>query len=136
MPRRTLPRMIAAILLGFSLLTTLAGCSQQAVLEQAVAAAQSGIPQLKEQLAGTYSDITITASGSDTMVYTFTYQEAVDVAVATEALDGQAASLQQAVDEQVFPAMTKVGIAAPKVVYTYLNPDGTQVWSRTFEPTP
>ena len=46
-----------------------------------IEAAQSQIPQLKQQFGDTYSDITITRGEGDTIVYTYTYAQNPTVAI-------------------------------------------------------
>ncbi|MDR1767512.1 MAG: DUF4854 domain-containing protein [Propionibacteriaceae bacterium] len=128
----TTPRLLLALAAACAMALCLLGCSSKPPIEQVVDSVQSSIPDLKAQYADTYSDITITASGSDTIVYTYTYKDAVDAAATATTLDGQKDTLQSTCDEQVFPAMKQAGVTAPKAQYVFLNPDGSQVWTNTF----
>jgi hypothetical protein len=49
--------------------------------------------------------------------------------------DGFAPTLQTLCDTQIFPAMARAGITpTQKVNYTYVNADGSEIWSHTFTP--
>lgn len=102
------------------------------VLEAFVAAQQSSIPAILDAGAGVYSDAAIEAVAPSTIVFSYVYAEAVDVPTAAAYLDTMVETLQAACDAQVFPAMVAVGISDPQVVYTYLNPDGSEIWTHTF----
>jgi hypothetical protein len=37
------------------------------------------------------------------------------------------------VDSVIIPEMERAGITDPKVVYTYYDADGSELWTKTFE---
>ena len=57
---------------------------------------------------------------------------ALDPALAKPQLDKQAPTLRTQARTVVFPEMESLGFASPSVTYTYRNPDGSVVWTRTF----
>ncbi|MCL2086870.1 MAG: DUF4854 domain-containing protein [Oscillospiraceae bacterium] len=76
--------------------------------------------------------LSMTVSGEgDTLTYSCTYLEEVDHDMAREHLDTQDATLEDAARDFI-SAMNMYGIKEPKVVYIYLNQDGSQIWSRTY----
>jgi hypothetical protein len=101
-------------------------------LEAFVADQQSSIPAVMEASPGVYSDVAIEATAPSTIVFSYVYAEAVDVPSAAAYLDTMVSTLQSACDAQVFPAMEAAGVSDPQAVYTYLNPDGSEVWTHTF----
>lgn len=107
---------------------------QGAALSKYVAQAQAQIPGIKEQGGGIYDDITITAEGDDTLVFTYVYSEAIDPATVTDYFDSMADTLQTVSESSLFPEMVQAGITvSPKVRYAFLNPDGSEIWVHTFE---
>ncbi len=103
-----------------------------AALDAFVAEQQASIPAVMDASPGVYSDVAIEGTAPSTIVFSYVYAEAVDVAMAASYLDTMVDTLQAACDAQVFPAMESAGISDPQAVYTYLNPDGSEVWSHTF----
>lgn len=101
-------------------------------LDAFVAAQQSSIPAIMDATPGVYSEVAIEGTEPSTIVFSYVYAEAVDVPTAAAYLDTMVETLQAACDAQVFPAMEAVGISDPQAVYTYLNPDGSEIWSHTF----
>jgi hypothetical protein len=110
--------------------------SESDALDRLVQEAQGQIASVKAESAGTYSDITIEAVHPNTISYTYVYAKQLDAGSAAAYFDTQAATIQQSCDTQVFPAMTAVGITSGQhAKYTYLNADGSVIWSRTFSPS-
>lgn len=101
-------------------------------LDAFVAEQQAAIPAVMDASPGTYSEVRIEGVAPSTIVFTYVYAEAVDAAAAAEYLDGMVETLQAACDSQVFPAMTDAGLTGPQATYTYLNPDGSEIWTHTF----
>lgn len=109
------------------------GVDQSAALDSYVAAAQASIPTIMDSLPGTYTLVQILAMQPDTVEFVYTYAKAVDAAGAAAQLDTMIPKLQSASDS-MFPGMKTAGITvAPKVRFTYLNSDGTMLWSHLFE---
>lgn len=101
-------------------------------LDAFVAEQQASIPAVMEASPGVYAEVAIEAAAPSTIVFRYTYAEAVDVPTAAAYLDTMVDTLQGACDAQVFPAMEAAGVSDPQAQYTYLNPDGSEVWTHTF----
>ena len=53
---------------------------------------------------------------------------------AGDAFDGMESAIQSSLDLQAFPQMEQAGIPQPhKITYVFANPDGTELWNKTFE---
>jgi hypothetical protein len=105
-----------------------------AALDAYIAAAQPSIEALLASTPG-FSDFQIRGVHPDTMEYLYVYAQAVDPTAGGAVFDAAVATFQGTVDSVVFPEMVRAGITSPRVTYTYQNPDGTTVWSRTFDPS-
>ena len=91
--------------------------------------------QILDTFKDTYSDFTVQPQYPDTVLYTYTYLNELDPAAAGAALEEVASTMQDSADTIIFPAMEAAGVADPKVTFVYLNPDGSEIWSKTFEPS-
>lgn len=110
--------------------------SQRAALDAYVEQERAALQATDPQLLETYSEITVEGVEPATIVFTYSFVDQIDTAAAVEQFEVVAAELQTVCDNQVFPAMESVGVTgSPQVTYTYLNADGTQIWTRTFEPS-
>lgn len=91
---------------------------------------------LREMFGGTfrkiYSEIDIVPVYPNGIEYDYTFRAAVDPALAGPQLDRQAPTLRTQARTVVVPEMESMGFASPTVTYTYRNPDGSVVWTRTF----
>ncbi|MDN6207345.1 MAG: DUF4854 domain-containing protein [Lactococcus sp.] len=87
-----------------------------------IEAAQSQIPQLKQQFGDTYSDMTITRGEGDTIVYTYTYAQDPGVAI-------DAAALKPTLVKGLKPVIdsTKGIFPDVKIQIIYLKPDKTEL---------
>lgn len=111
------------------------GESSQA-LDDFVAAAQPQIPAIMDTSPGTYSEITITAVHPDTLEFTYRFAQPVDPAEAVPYFESMLPTFQSTAETDVFPSMSNAGVGpTQKVAYTYLNADGSTVWTHTFEPS-
>jgi len=108
---------------------------QSGALEELVAEAQGSLQAIRDSSSGTYSAVELVAVPPSAVAYVFTYAAPTDPVGAGAYFDSMRPTLQGTADAQVFPAMTAVGIQSPSVTYTYLNPDGSLVWSATFDPS-
>lgn len=110
------------------------GGDQSAALDNYVAAAQRLIPGIVDQSNGQYSEIQILGTHPDTVEFVYTYAQPADSAATASHLDTMVPTLQALSDSVLLPEMKTAGITvAPKVRYTYLNNDGTELWSHLFE---
>ena len=87
-----------------------------------IEAAQSQIPQLKQQFGDTYSDMTITRGDGDTIVYTYTYAQDPGIAI-------DAAALKPTLVKGLKPVIdsTKGIFPDVKIQIIYLKPDKTEL---------
>lgn len=93
----------------------------------------SQIPDILEQFEGTYSDITIVGEQPDLIIFTYTFADALDPAVAVPALDDQMPQFEEAGTTIIFPAMEIYGVTpTQRMRFTYLNSDGSLLWSHDF----
>lgn len=109
--------------------------SARASLDAYVAAEKAALESADPADLAVYTDISIEGVDPGTVVFTYDYAEQLDAAATAAQLDTMAADLQDLCDTQVFPAMTRMGVVSPTVVYTYNNADGSEIWSQTFEPS-
>lgn len=110
------------------------GVDQSAALDSYVAAAQASIPTIMKSSPGTYTQVQIVATQPDTVEFVYSYAKAVDPAAAAAYLETMIPTLQSASDSSMFPEMRNAGITvSPKVRFTYVNSDGTMLWSHVFE---
>ncbi len=102
-------------------------------LEDFVAGEAATVPTLMEAFDGLYSEIEVLAEQPDTVHYSYTYAEAVDVDAATELFDAQIDSLQESCDSVIFPAMEAAGVTGSQAAtYSFHNRDGSLIWEHTF----
>lgn len=101
-------------------------------LDAFVADQQAYIPAILETNPGMYSGATITAIHPGTVEFGYTYAETLDPTAAAAGLETMIPTLQTLCDTQVFGTMQAAGITEPSVVYTYLNTDGSLIWTHTF----
>ncbi len=87
-----------------------------------IEAAQSQVASLKAQMGSTYSDISISAGESDTVVYTFTYAKKIPVNV-------DSTSLKPVLVKGMKSTMDSLKALVPdvKIKVIYLNPDKSKV---------
>ena len=88
-------------------------------------------PQLEGMTDPTYESTEIHAVGEDTLEYVYTFAEPQDVALMAEGFESMSGMLEAGAD-MVIPEMERNGVVNAKVTYTYLNPDGSLIWSRTY----
>lgn len=96
----------------------------------------AGEKYLDEMFGGSfeklYSEIDVVPVYPNGVEYDYTFRTAVDPAGAKTHLDGQAPTLRTQARTVVIPEMERMGFAGPSVTYTYRNPDGSVVWTRSF----
>jgi hypothetical protein len=96
----------------------------------------AGEEYLDEMFGGSfeklYSEIDLVPVYPNGIEYDYTFRTAVDPAGAKTQLDAQAPTLRTQARTMVIPEMERMGFAEPSVTYTYRNPDGSVVWTRSF----
>lgn len=103
-----------------------------AALDEVVATTRPSLAALLKSSGSTYVDIDVVAVQPATLEYRFTYAETIDPAAVADYFASMVPTLQGVVDAAVGPAMVSAGVRSPKVRYTYLNPDGSTIWTHTF----
>lgn len=107
--------------------------SQADKLDAFIEQARAEIEGQVDSFGGTYSDISLTAENGNTMVYTYTFAEPIDAALAAESFDSSSELLESTAQNMLIPALESIGVTDnPQVTYTYLNPDGSVIWSQTY----
>ena len=79
-----------------------------------------------ERFDDVYSDFSVKAEGSDTMVYDYTFRQQVDPAQA----DAQRDTIRKTVSgigDAILTEMKAAGISDPKARWVYRNPDGSEI---------
>ncbi|WP_413452544.1 hypothetical protein AA0Y32_10225 [Georgenia phoenicis] len=106
---------------------------QEAALDEYIALEQAQLDAAGDSFAEIYSEITVTPQYPDTVVFSYTYAQQVDAALASEELAAQAKDLQELCETAVFPAMEATGVGpTQQVTYIYTNADGSEIWSQTY----
>ena len=101
-------------------------------LETYVEGERKTLPDIMAASSGAYSDIIVESEPPAGVVFTYTFTEQTDPAAATDYFESIVPDLQDSVDSAVFPAMESYGVTGDlSVTYVYLNPDGSEVWSKT-----
>lgn len=85
----------------------------------------------KEAKKAEFSDMQVAAKEPNGIVYTYTFANKVDKATETAKIEAAEADLKSKTDV-INSQLTKIGIKDPFVSVTYLNSDGTDVWSKTY----
>ncbi|ACZ30049.1 hypothetical protein Xcel_1018 [Xylanimonas cellulosilytica DSM 15894] len=105
---------------------------QAEVLVAMVAGLKDSAQRELDAYSFVYSNVEVRAVAPGTIEWVYTVVGEIDPAVATVELDRLAAALQEDCDSIQIPIMTMAGITdEPAVRHTYLNPDGTEIWSHT-----
>ena len=89
-------------------------------------ALQSMLPANYKEI---YSSVRVQPVYPDGIEYVYTYREPVDAAQAAVQIDSQLPLLKAAFRTQIVPEMRQHGWANPSARWSYLNPDGTVVWT-------
>lgn len=110
--------------------------SSAAALEAFVAVTreetEASLESMGEAFGDMFSDISIDAVPPHTLVYTYTYAMELDREATIEGLDASSDSLAAGAD-LVMQGMAATGVTPEQAVtYTYLNPDGSELWTRTY----
>ena len=83
--------------------------------------------------AATYSDATVNTTEPNQIEFAYVYRDEQDKALVEDHFEANFGQLESAVVDQVIPMMQSTGVENPVVRYVYSNPDGTELWSHTFE---
>lgn len=91
--------------------------------------------QVKKQYGtfnGVYSKISVDPVYPSGIEYVYDYAKPVDAKAAAQAIAKSAATLKTSFDTQIAPELESKGFSDPSAKFTYRNPDGTVIWTRTF----
>lgn len=78
-----------------------------------------------------YSSFRVEPDPPAGLEYIYVFKRPVDIPRARQALASQLPVLRASFRTQVAPEMTKQGFEDPTATWTYLNPDGSEVYSHT-----
>ena len=88
---------------------------------------------MTKDMRRTFSSIKIRPDYPSGITYVYVFRKAVDPDTAAEQLDSSASMLEGTFTQSVGPALEGQGFANPHATWTYQNPDGTVIWSKTFK---
>ncbi|WP_062305512.1 hypothetical protein [Demequina subtropica] len=112
------------------------GTSAAESLGTYISLVEDTVPSILESFGGVYDSLEVTGEAPGTVIYTYTFADEVDPALGAEGLDAMVSTLQELCDSVVFDEMALYDVTEdPTVVYTYLNPDGSEIWSHAFVPS-
>ncbi len=81
----------------------------------------------------TFSSIKIKPDYPSGITYIYVFRKAVPKDAAATQLDSTSSALEKTFTQTVAPALESQGFARPQVTWTYQNPDGTVIWSKTYQ---
>jgi predicted small lipoprotein YifL len=96
-------------------------------LEELVKETQPSLDKTLESFGEVYSDIKASVRGS-AFVYSYTYKDTLDVEATKTALEAQAGTLEKS-SASLITTLAENGVKDPSIIYEYLNPDGTVIYS-------
>lgn len=108
------------------------GSGGSTVLDDFVAEVDASVEDALGPMADAYSDVRVEAVPPSGIEYIYVFAEEVDPDEATAQFDSSASMLETTFENQVAPSMEQAGIDSPSATWTYQNPDGSEIWSRTF----
>jgi hypothetical protein len=104
----------------------------KADLDAYVATVQRGMKSsIGSSVKKVYSSIRTEPVYPSGIKYVYVFKNQVDVSKGAQYLDTQLPLLKAAFRTQVAPEMKRVGFAHPSATWTYVNPDGTLIWTHT-----
>jgi len=106
--------------------------ASEKALKKWVADAQSGLPAEEQKYKSTYSSVTLTSEGDNTVVYTFTYVNQMDEATTKSGIDAAKSSIEPTVKNTLIPSLKSFGVKNPVAKYVYLNADGSVIDTLTY----
>lgn len=103
--------------------------ASQEALERYVEASRAAVEAELESFQDVYSDFTLRAEGSGTLVYEHTYRDQVDAGATRDAISASRSDFEQVAHDDVLPEMRSIGVSDPAVRWVYRNADGTEIVS-------
>jgi hypothetical protein len=112
--------------------STTSGTKTNADLDAYVATVQQGMKTaVGPSIRKLYSSMRVEPVYPNGIKYIYVFKNQLDVSQGAKALAGQAPVLKAAFRTQVAPEMKRLGFDHPSATWTYLNPDGTQIYTLT-----
>ncbi|MGC4173964.1 DUF4854 domain-containing protein [Demequina sp.] len=103
-----------------------------AALDAYVALEAAQADTIMEAYGDIYSAYSVEPEYPNTVVFTYTFKEALDPEAAAEALESQVDTVDSTCQSVVFPAMEAQGVTpTQQAMFVYLNPDGSELWSHS-----
>lgn len=107
--------------------------SSKADLDAFVAQGRQALKSMiTKEMTKTFSSIKINPDYPSGISYVYVFRKAVDADTAAKQLESSAAMLKGTFTQTVGPALESQGFAHPNATWTYENPDGTVIWSKTY----
>lgn len=92
---------------------------------------EAKLPAVKKQMGEMYNDITVTAEGESTLVYTYIF--ANELPAGTESALSASEDTLKSASKMEGSAMSALGVKDPKIKYVYKNPGGDIIWETTID---
>jgi hypothetical protein len=109
------------------------GGSSKADLDAFVAQGRQALKSMMtKEMTKTFSSIKIEPDYPSGITYVYVFRNAVDPDTAAKQLESSAAMLKGTFTQTVGPALESQGFANPSATWTYENPDGSVLWSKTY----
>jgi hypothetical protein len=109
------------------------GGPSKALLDSYAAQAQTQFESMYgDALKKLFMDITIKPQYPNGLEIVYVYKQAVSPAAARAQIEQGAPVLKQTFESIMAPELKAHGLVNPTATFTYENPDGTVIWSRTF----
>lgn len=101
-------------------------------LDAYVAAAQRGMKSaVGVSIKKLYSSMRIEPVYPNGIKYVYVFKNQIDVSQGRKYLETQMPVFKATFRTQVAPEMKRLGFAHPSATWTYMNPDGSLIWTRT-----
>jgi hypothetical protein len=110
------------------------GGSSKADLDAFVAQGRQALKSMMtKEMRTTFSSIKIQPDYPSGITYVYVFRKKVDPDGAGKQLDSSSSALENIFTQTVGPALESQGFANPQATWTYQNPDGTVIWSKTYQ---
>lgn len=129
---------LASLCLAFVAVVSLAGCGGSGKdydnVQEYLDAQKEQIDEAISEVQGSGMTMEVKAEGNDTLVYRYIYDEAIEVTDAITEYFESSMDTNRATFEAVIDEMAElIDVKSPKVKLSYENPDGSIIYTYTFE---
>ena len=108
------------------------GGKASGALNTVVAQGQQALDSmLTPSLKKVYSDIRLKADPPSGVIYTYVFRNTVPSGAA-DGIDTQSSTFQNIFTTTLVPALKGVGLEHPTATFTFVNPDGSVIWTHKF----